>query len=168
MIDRFDHFVAIDWSGAKGAKQKGIAVAIADARHEHGLPEAIDRAEEFARLGADILFVEAPRTEAEMRTVCAALPGPKMANIVEGGETPDLPPEHLHDIGYAFAAYPLSLMAAAMRAMVETMGAMKTGGSRADHLMGFGELRKRIGFDAYYEASSAYESSARPHREAAE
>ncbi|MBQ6598964.1 MAG: gamma-glutamylcyclotransferase, partial [Lentisphaeria bacterium] len=52
-------------------------------------------AAKFKELGADILFVEAPKSVDEMRTLCAELPGPKMANIVEGGETPDLSPEEL-------------------------------------------------------------------------
>ncbi|MGF1503478.1 MAG: oxaloacetate decarboxylase [Paracoccaceae bacterium] len=139
-----------------------LILARTDARHEHGLAEAIARAEEFARLGADILFVEAPRSETEMREICAALPGPKMANIVEGGETPDLPPAMLHEIGYRIAAYPLALMSAAMRAMVETLATLRQGAPRDRHLMGFGELRRRVGFDAYYEASASYASAERP------
>lgn len=136
-----------------------LILARTDARHEHGLTEAIDRAARFAELGADILFVEAPKTEAEMRQVCADLPGPKMANIVEGGATPDLPNAALHDIGYAIAAYPLSLMAAAMQAMVTTLQSMR-GDARPD-LMEFGDLRRRIGFDTYYETSERYASSRR-------
>ncbi len=83
-----------------------LILARTDARHEHGLGEAIERAARFHELGADILFVEAPKTEAEMREVCASLPGPKMANIVEGGETPNLPQEALSDIGYAHRRLP--------------------------------------------------------------
>ena len=84
-----------------------------------------------------------------------------MANIVEGGETPDLPHAELHDIGYAIAAYPLTVMAAAMQAIVTTLSAMKNDGDRAQHIMDFKELRERIGFDAYYQALSAYETSRR-------
>ena len=137
-----------------------LILARTDARHEHGLAEAIERAARFADLGADILFVEAPRTEAEMRAICADLPGPKMANIVEGGETPALSHAALRDIGYAIAAYPLTLMAAAMQAMTATLAALRDDAPRRD-LMDFGELRRRIGFDAYYEASEAYATSRR-------
>ncbi len=136
-----------------------LILARTDARHEHGLPEAIARAEEFAKLGADILFVEAAKTEAEMREVCAAVPLPHMANIVEGGETPDLPNAALHDIGYSIAAYPLSLMAAAMQAMVGCLKGMHD--DARPGRMEFVELRQRIGFDAYYEASALYTSSTR-------
>lgn len=136
-----------------------LILARTDARHEHGLREALARAEEFAELGADILFVEAPKTEAEMREICAAVPLPQMANIVEGGETPDLPNAVLHDIGYSIAAYPLSLMAAAMQAMVRCLQQMRT--DQRSELMDFGELRQRIGFDDYYETSSRYASALR-------
>lgn len=146
---------------ARDAGADILILARTDARHQHGLSEAIDRAAKFAELGADILFVEAPKTVAEMRTLCAALPGPKMANIVEGGETPDLTPEELSDIGYQIAAYPLSLMAAAMKAMVETLQLMKAGKPRTDMLMDWGQLRNRIGFDAYYEESERYATSKR-------
>lgn len=149
---------------AVDAREAGADILIlarTDARHQHGLSEAIDRAAKFAELGADILFVEAPKTVAEMRELCAALPGPKMANIVEGGETPDLTPEELSDIGYQIAAYPLSLMAAAMKAMVETLQLMKAGKPRTDMLMDWGQLRNRIGFYAYYEESERYATSKR-------
>jgi len=149
---------------AVDAREEGADILIlarTDARHTLGLSEAIARAARFAELGADILFVEAPKTEAEMRTICAELPLPNMANIVEGGETPDLPPARLEEIGYRIAAYPLSLMAAAMKAMVETLDCLSRGVPRAHHLMDFAELRRRIGFDAYYEASERYATSRR-------
>ena len=136
-----------------------LILARTDARHEHGLREAIERAARFAELGADILFVEAPQSEAEMREVCRSLPGPKMANIVEGGATPDLSNAELYDIGYSIAAYPLTLMAAAMQAMVSTLRSMRD--DARPGLMDFVELRQRIGFDDYYEASEKYDTSKR-------
>ena len=138
-----------------------LILARTDARHEHGLAEALTRAQKFRELGADILFVEAPKTEAEMREVCAATDAPNMANIVEGGETPDLPPDVLQDIGYRIAAYPLSLMAAGMKAMTETLALMRAGQPRGELLMDFVELRRRIGFDDYYESSERYASARR-------
>ncbi|OSQ36809.1 isocitrate lyase/PEP mutase family protein [Thalassospira mesophila] len=138
-----------------------LILARTDARHEHGLTEAIDRAAKFAELGADILFVEAPKSVDEMRTICDALPGAKMANILEGGETPDLSPAELQEIGFKIAAYPLSLMAAAMKAMVQTLQLLKAGSPRSDMLMEWPELRQRIGFDDYYEQSAPYATSRR-------
>ncbi len=150
---------------ARAAAGDILILARTDARHEHGLGEAIERAAKFHELGADILFVEAPKSEAEMRELCRSLPGSKMANIVEGGETPDLPQDALFDIGYSIAAYPLTLMSAAMKAMTDALAALKADGSRAELLMDFGEVRRRIGFQDYYETSSAYDSSARANGE---
>lgn len=149
---------------AVDARSEGADILIlarTDARHEHGLSEAIDRARKFKELGADILFVEAPKTVAEMQEICRELPGPKMANIVEGGETPDLSHKDLQEIGYAIAAYPLTLMASAMKAMVKTLEQLKLDKDRTPDLMDFKELRQRIGFEDYYEASARYETSKR-------
>ncbi|MEP3329418.1 isocitrate lyase/PEP mutase family protein [Sedimentitalea sp.] len=133
-----------------------LILARTDARHDHGLDEAIERAREFRRLGADILFVEAPRDEDEMRRVCDELDGPKMANIVEGGMTPALHPSELEAIGFKIAAYPLTLMSAAMQAMMQALEAFKTGTPAPDTLMPFDELKMRIGFDAYFEEEQRY------------
>lgn len=138
-----------------------LILARTDARHTIGLSEAIERAAKFHELGADILFVEAPKNVAEMRSICAELPGAKMANIVEGGETPDLSHAELREIGYAIAAYPLTLMSAAMQAMSQALQALADDTPRGPILMDFVELRQKIGFDDYYKTSSAYRSSFR-------
>lgn len=138
-----------------------LILARTDARHEHELGEAIERARMFKELGADILFVEAPKTVAEMETICRELPGPKMANIVEGGVTPDLSHKDLQEIGYAIAAYPLTLMASAMKAMVGTLERLKLDQDRSPDLMSFADLRDRIGFNKYYEVSERYDTSRR-------
>lgn len=146
---------------AREAGSDILILARTDARHEHGLGEAIERAAAFAELGADILFVEAPRTEAEMREVCRSLPGPLMANIVEGGHTPPLPIDELADIGFSIAAYPLTLLSAAMRAMVEVLARMKIDAPRDDLLLDFGTLRRTVGFERYYTESERYASARR-------
>ena len=132
-----------------------LILARTDARHEHGIDEAISRAHVFAELGADILFVEAPHSEDEMRRICEELPGPKMANLVEGGDTPLLPHSKLKDIGFSIAAYPLTLLSSAMLAMQQSLQVMKAG-SHPGQLMDFAELRKIVGFDDYYELESRY------------
>ncbi|MEM1130614.1 MAG: isocitrate lyase/PEP mutase family protein [Pseudomonadota bacterium] len=131
-----------------------LILARTDAGRDHGVSEAIDRAARFAELGADILFADELLSIDEMRAFCANLPGPKMANMLEGGQTPDLPLDALHEIGFSIAVYPLSLLAASMQAMV-----MALRGIREDKrvgLMGFDELRQRIGFEEYYETSERY------------
>lgn len=149
---------------AVDAREEGTDILImarTDANHTHGLKEAIERAHRFYELGADILFVEAPKNIDEMRTICSELPGCKMANIVEGGLTPNLAMNEISELGYQIAAYPLTLLSAAMNAMKMTLDRIKVDQPRNDLLLDFGELRKDIGFDEYYENSEAYTSSQR-------
>ena len=146
---------------ARDAGADILILARTDARHEHGLAEAISRAAEFRRLGADILFVEAPADESEMCQVCTELEGPKMANIVEGGATPDLPAKVLEEMGFSIAAYPLTLMAAAMKAMVSALDALRDDSPRDPLIMDFKALRQRIGFDDYYNISNQYDTAQR-------
>ena len=166
VVDREEAFdrirAAVD---ARNEGQDILILARTDARGVIGLGEAIERAGRFQELGADILFVEAPKTKDEMATVCREVPGVHMANMVEGGTTPILPPAELEALGYRIAAYPLTLMAAAMRAMAEALEAFKAG-RHPERLMDFAELRRRVGFDDYYAQEQRY-TGARPDVDAA-
>ena len=149
---------------AVDARQEGTDILImgrTDANHTHGLEEAIHRSKQYQEIGADIIFIEAPKTVEEMETICREVPGCHMANIVEGGLTPNLSMEQLQDVGFQFAAYPLTLLAASMQAMKKTLELMHQDLPRANHLMDFEELRDRIGFNEYYETSQVYETSRR-------
>ena len=138
-----------------------LIMARTDANHTHGLNEAIERAQKFFDLGADILFVEAPKNKNEMITICNEVPGHKIANIVEGGITPNLSMKELSDIGYKMAVYPLTVMSSAMKAMIKSLDLLMKDEDRSDLLIDFKDLRKRVGFDDYYEISSKYETSKR-------
>ena len=138
-----------------------LIMARTDANHTHGLNEAIERAQKFYDLGADILFVEAPKNKNEMITICNEVPGHKIANIVEGGITPNLSMKELSDIGYKMAVYPLTVMSSAMNAMIKSLDLLMKDEDRSDLLIDFKDLRKRVGFDDYYEISSNYETSKR-------
>ena len=145
-------FAAID---ARDEGADVVVVARTDARATDGLDEALRRARAFADMGADVLFVEAPRSEDEMRRFCAEVPGSKMANMVEEGDTPVLPPARLEEIGYAIAAYPLTLMLAGIAAMEKALAALKDGDPPAG-LADFAHLREVVGFPAYYAAEKRY------------
>ena len=132
-----------------------LIMARTDANATDGMDEAIQRARTFAEIGADITFLEAPRDEGEMRRYCAEVPGPKMANMVEGGDTPLLAPEKLAEIGYKIALYPLTLMLAGLKAMEDALGAMRDGAHPVG-LAEFAHLRDVVGFPAYYDAEKKY------------
>ena len=149
---------------AVDARENGddiLIMARTDANHTYGLTEALERAQKFHDLGADILFVEAPRNEEEMKQICSELPGCKMANIVEGGLTPNIPMTELNEMGYQIAAYPLTLLSASMRAMKNALANLKSDTPRDNDILNFSELRDIIGFEEYYEISSQYETSKR-------
>jgi 2-methylisocitrate lyase-like PEP mutase family enzyme len=136
---------------AVDARDEGAGILImarTDARATDGLDEAIARGRAFAELGADIVFVEAPETEAEMGRVCREIEAPQLANMVEGGRTPVLPPPALESLGYKIAAYPLSLLSAAAAAMRDALADLKAGRAIAG-AMPFDELKRLVGFAAY-------------------
>ncbi|MCF8469370.1 MAG: isocitrate lyase/PEP mutase family protein [Parvibaculum sp.] len=88
-------------------------MARTDARATHGLGEALRRGEAFLKAGADILFIEAPRDEAELRTVAETFKGvPLVANIVEDGKTPYLGAKPLEELGFRIALFPVSALLA--------------------------------------------------------
>ena len=138
-----------------------LILARTDARAMHGLDEAIWRAQQFAQIGADILFVEAPKNEIEMARLTSEAPGIHMANLVEGGTTPMLPMERLHELGYNFAAYPLTLMSAAMRSIRQCLEELAQGNHPEGALLEFSELREIVGFDDYYRDEANYTKSSR-------
>lgn len=132
-----------------------LVLARTDARATDGLEEALARAKIFREMGADITFLEAPHDKDEMRRYCEEVEGPKMANLVEQGDTPLLPREELEEIGYKLAAYPLTLQLAALQGMAEALAAMKAG-HHPQHLASFAELQAVAGFPEYFEAEKAY------------
>ncbi len=148
---------------AVDAREEGsdiLILARTDARANHGLGEAIDRARAFSDLGADILFVEAPRSVKEMEKICKQANGIHMANIIKGGKTPVLSPEDLHDLGFRIAAYPLALISAAMQAITDALKELKTG-IYPSKIMDFAEVRKQVGFEDYYTMEKRYSTSSR-------
>ncbi|WP_428608758.1 isocitrate lyase/PEP mutase family protein [Sedimenticola sp.] len=125
-----------------------LIMARTDARHSLGMEEALWRCQAFADLGADIIFLEAPHNRAEMEQFCHAIPGPKMANMVEQGDTPLLSAKELEAIGYKIAAYPLTLVSSAVRAMQEALVTLQRG-EHPQQLLPFARLRSLVGFDDY-------------------
>jgi len=103
-------------------------MARTDARQTHGLDEALFRGESFLRAGADILFIEAPQSETELRTIAERFPNtPLVANLVEDGRTPMIPPAELRRMGFKIALYPISALLAVTRRMEETYQALLAG-----------------------------------------
>ena len=133
-----------------------LIMARTDARFDHGMTEAIERMKIFQDLGADILFIEGPQTKKEMEEICKQLNGPKLINIVEGGDTPLLEPKELEKMGYSIAAYPLKILSAAMKATKTVLENFKNNINNENMLMSFKEMQKVIGFDDYFKLEKKY------------
>ncbi len=131
-----------------------LIVARTDARTMDGLDEALRRAEAYAAAGADVLFVESPESEEEMRTICERFDTPLLANMVEGGRTPVLSKAALQEIGYALAIFPASGFLSAAASLRKAYEALHTTGSTADQpldLHPFEDFSKLMGFEAVWD-----------------
>ena len=136
-----------------------LVMARTDARAGHGMDEAIERCRAFADLGADILFLEAPQSERELVAFCEAFARiPKMVNLVEDGDTPNLSHQALAAMGFRIAAYPLTLLSSGVRAMQEALAALAAG-QPAPRRLTFGELQALVGFPEYDAALQRYGES---------
>ncbi len=134
-----------------------LVMARTDARAVHGFDAALERCRDFEAEGADIIFLEAPETEAEMRQFCLAMKKPCMANLVPGGKTPILPPAQLQDIGYKLALYPVMLMSSAVAAMQATLAALRPDtAERQPPSISFVDLQRVVGFPDYWERETRY------------
>ena len=159
VVDRESAIARIQ--AAVDARNQGadlVIVARTDARSalatSHGdeaaLEEALWRLKTFAELGADVLFLEAPRNEQEMLRFCDEVPGKLMANMLEGGITPLLSTERLGAMGFALAAYPLTLLSTAAFAMRQALVDLQAGNT-PEQMLSFEEMKTLVGFDCYLE-----------------
>eukprot|EP00977_Amphora_coffeiformis_P027756 scaffold34639_cov206-Amphora_coffeaeformis.AAC.4 len=126
-----------------------LILARTDALRTDGLEAAIDRCQSFVDAGADMTFLEAPESIQDMKAYCDQVPGPKLANMLEQGSTPILPPSELKEIGYTMAAYPLTLLSASIKAMQDSLTAIKQGESTDSLILPFAETKDAVGFTRY-------------------
>jgi len=129
-----------------------LIIARTDARAVEGLDAAIDRAAAYREAGADILFVEAPQSVAELEAIPARLPGPHLANIVFGGKTPGLPRERLAAMGFSGIVYANAALQAAVAAMSRVLRHLAATGSLAgveDALASFAERQNLVDYDGF-------------------
>jgi 2,3-dimethylmalate lyase len=106
-----------------------IIVARTDARAPIGLEEAIERGKAYRKAGADVIFVEAPRSVEELKRVANEIDAPLVANMIEDGVTPNLSATELVKIGYRIAVFPLSAIYSATFAMRQVLTELKNSGT---------------------------------------
>jgi len=138
-----------------------VIVARTDARSVEGFGAAMDRAHQMIETGADIIFVEAPKSIEEIRAI-GQLPGAKLINLVVGGHTPMMEADELREAGFSLILYANAALQASVKAMQEVLGSLHARGSLVDvshRLASFSERQRLVGKDRIDEISRRYEGS---------
>ena len=102
-----------------------IIVARTDARATEGLDKAIERGLFYKKIGADAIFIEAPKTIQEMQKIGNSINAPLVANMIEGGATPISSKSKLHSMGFKIILYPLSVLFSNTFATFQTLEELK-------------------------------------------
>jgi 2-methylisocitrate lyase-like PEP mutase family enzyme len=138
-----------------------VVIARTDAIAVEGFAAALDRAAAYLEAGADVSFVDAPTTEAEIAEIAKRLPGWKLINMFEGGKTPLLPVSRLQALGYALVIIPSDAQRAAIKAMQRVLATIARDGSsatmRAD-MASFAEREAVVDTAAYLARGKTYRS----------
>src|SRR6266436_5528248 len=142
-----------------------LVIARTDAIAVEGFERAIERAALYRDAGADVLFVEAPKTRPELKRIPPALGGvPVMANMVEGGKTPTLSAAELEAMGFALVIFPGGIVRALARMAREYYASLAARGTSEpfrSRMLDFTSLNELIGTPEMLALGRRYESAAR-------
>lgn len=136
-----------------------IIVARTDARATRGLDEAIERAKYYKKIGADAVFVEAPKSVDEMRRIGKEIKAPLVANMIEGGATPVLSAKELHKMGFKIILYPLSVLYANAFASLTILKELKKSGTTkkvAKNLVNFDQFNDIVELSKFRNMENRY------------
>ena len=136
-----------------------MIMARTDARTVHGIDEAIRRGQAFVEAGADIVFIESPESEEEMKRINDEIDALTIANMVEGGRTPLLKNEQLEDLGYNVVIYPTASTYVTAAAMTDLMRRLKEEGTTAnmvDKMIPFADFNRLVGLPDIRDKEAKY------------
>ena len=133
-----------------------------DAIAVSGVDEAIRRGNAYAEAGADLIFVEAPRTVEQIEQIVKEIKAPVSVNLMDavvGGKTPLVSIDTLRKLGVARVSIPVGPLFAAVRGMREYLDAIKgdrIAEGRTDLVVPFAEFKSLVGFDAFRDLERRY------------
>ncbi|MBR0648066.1 oxaloacetate decarboxylase [Roseomonas terrae] len=136
-----------------------LIIARTDAIAVEGIDAALDRARAYRDAGADVIFVEAPRSLAEIERIAREIPGPKLINMFHGGKTPLVPAAELQAMGYAIVIIPSDLQRAAIRAMQDTLAAIARDGhamAMEERMVSFKDREALVGTEDWLRRDATY------------
>ncbi len=125
-----------------------VLIARTDAIAVEGLQSALQRARLYVAAGADVIFIEAPRTREEMEAIPRNVPAPCLVNLVEGGKTPVLPARDLEQMGFKIAVYAnmaLRVAATSVARAFETLRREGTSSSLVADMLEWDERQETVG-----------------------
>lgn len=136
-----------------------MIMARTDARTVHGIDEALRRGLAYKEAGADIIFIESPESEEEMRKINEVIPGYTLANMVEGGRTPIFTNDKLESFGYNLVIYPTASTYVTTKAMIDLWEGLKKDGTTEtmiDRMVPFTQFNELMGLPRIREIESTY------------
>ena len=136
-----------------------VIVARTDSRATDGMDEALERARRNMEVGADIIFIEAPRSIDEMRRIGREINAPLVANMIEWGATPLVDSADLYEIGFNLILYPLALLYASARAAMDVARTLReTGTTRGmeDRMIDFGQFNDLVNLPGFRDMEQRY------------
>lgn len=136
-----------------------IIVARTDALGPLGIDEAIRRGNRYRDVGADVVFVEAPRSLDDMKKITNQINAPLVANMIEEGVTPNLTSKELLDLGYRIALFPLSGLYSSTFALLNTFQTLLQTGTTEkveQNMIKFAEFNKLVDLDKFISMEKKY------------
>jgi 2,3-dimethylmalate lyase len=138
-----------------------IIVARTDSLAQFGIEEAIERGKEYQRIGADVIFIEAPKTIDQMELIAKEIKAPLLANMIEEGITPNLTADQLRKMGFKMVVFPLSALYSATFAIKQTLQTLKKTGTTKElknKMITFQEFNDLVNLSAYSKLEKKYSS----------
>ena len=136
-----------------------LVIARTDAISAEGFDEALRRGEAAAKAGADMLFIEAPRDEDQVRRIAETFETPLLYNYAPGGRSPLLPFARLRELRYAIVILPVDTLFVAARAVADFLRELKTRDdvrALSDRYVTFDEFNELIGVARYLQLAARY------------
>jgi carboxyvinyl-carboxyphosphonate phosphorylmutase len=136
-----------------------IIVARTDSLAQFGIEEAIERGKEYRKIGADVVFIEAPKTIDQMELIAKEIKAPLLANMIEEGVTPNLTANQLRKMGYKMVVFPLSALYSSTFAIKQTLQTLKKTGTTKElknRMITFQEFNDLVDLSNYNKLEKKY------------
>ncbi|HVJ49181.1 isocitrate lyase/PEP mutase family protein [Desulfitobacterium sp.] len=136
-----------------------VIIARTDARTVHGIEEAIRRGKAYEEAGADVIFIESPESVEEMKIITSSFKVPVLANMVEGGRSPQLSAPELQALGYDIVIFPTAstyITAQSMKNLMEELKKTGTTKGLIDQMIPFAEFNALIGLNEIRELENKF------------